>query len=57
MESIEHRCKTLFESKLIRLAAAAVLGILLLCVLSGATLAKYAVVIEDETTQTVVFTS
>ena len=57
MKSIEDRCKTLFESKLIRLAVVMMFSILMLCVLGGATLTKYAVLIEDETTETVVFTS
>ena len=57
MKSIEDRCKTLFESKLIRLAVVMVFSILMLCVLGGATLTKYAVLIEDEATETVVFTS
>lgn len=57
MKSIEDRCKTLFESKLIRLAVVMMFSILMLCVLGGATLTKYAVLIEDETTEAVVFTS
>ena len=38
MKSIEDRCKTLFESKLIRLAVVMMFSILMLCVLCGATL-------------------
>lgn len=57
MNSIEHRCKTLFASRMIRLAVAAAVSMLLICLLGGATLTKYAVLIEDETMQTVVFTS
>lgn len=57
MKSIEDRCKTLFESKLIRWAVVMTLSILMLCILGGATLTKYAVLVEDEATETVVFTS
>ena len=57
METIQHRFKTLFDSKCMRFAERSFVSVMLISVFGGATFAKYSVVIDDEGTKTVALTS
>lgn len=57
MDVIRSRCNTIFEYKIARLFTAMLISLVLVGALTGAAASKYAVMINDETTQTIVFTS
>ncbi|MEG0691520.1 MAG: G5 domain-containing protein [Oscillospiraceae bacterium] len=57
MDTIRSRCNTIFELKINRLFAAMLVSAILVVALTGAAISKYSIVIEDEATQTIVFTS
>lgn len=57
METIRSRCSTVVNTKIFRLVAAIILSILLVSMFTGAAVAKYVVIINDKTEQTIVFTS
>lgn len=57
MNSMIERSKKLAESLLFRAVSVLTVSVMLVTMLGGATVSKYSILIEDETVQTVVFTS
>lgn len=57
MNTIGEKWNKTFHSKLVRLLVIVVISITLVAFLTGAAVSKYAVLINDDTTQTIVFTS
>lgn len=57
MDTIQAKWNTMFHSKLVRLLVVVVISIMLVTALTGAAISKYAVIITDDMTQEIVFTS
>lgn len=57
MDSIHSRMDRIFHSRWSRLIAVVAINCLMVAVLTGAAVAKYSVIITDESAQTIVFTS
>lgn len=57
MNTIQAKWNTLFHSKLVRLLVIVAISTMLVTALTGAAISKYAVVIQDDMTQAIVFTS
>lgn len=57
MDSIANRCGGWLKSKAARLICLVAISAMLVVVLSGAAISKYVVLVQDENTQTIVYTS
>lgn len=57
MDKIQHGCNTILKLKITRLFMAVIFSVLLTAGLTGAAISKYSVIIADENSNTIVFTS